>query len=114
MIERIYLDKCLYWTLAGGNYTCAIGGKQCEIHGTFDRNIGRISFLAISTYRPSIPERIFVSPVQNYTGIESEKISGIDVIHYQIHGIGKTIKPYVGPEFGWTAIKNCVVTSCIS
>jgi len=113
-ISSVDKDGKINGMLAGGNSTCAIGGKPCEIHGTFDRHTGRISFLATSTYRPQPGAGIFVSPVQNYTGIESEKVSGIDVIHYQIIGTGKTIKPHVGPEFGWSAMKNCVVTGCIS
>jgi hypothetical protein len=66
-------------------------------------NLNKVNF----QYRSLVP------PVQNYTGIESEKVSGIDLIHYQIHGTGKMIRPHMGPEFGWSAMKNCVVTGCI-
>jgi hypothetical protein len=61
-------------TLAGGNSTCAIRGEPCEINGTFNDRAGRISFLATSTYHPKAPAAIFVSPVENYTGVESAQI----------------------------------------
>jgi hypothetical protein len=99
-------------TLAGGNATCAIGGKPCEINGTFNDNTGRISFLAVSTYHSKPPAAVFVSPVQNYTGFESEKIMP-DNETWQIHGIGKTIKPFIGSEFGWFAKMFCGFAGCI-
>ena len=99
--------------LAGGNASCAIGEKPCSIDGSFNDKTGRISFLAGSTYHPKPGAGIFVSPVQNYTGIESQKISDGDKIDYQIHGTGKMIKPHVGEEFGWSATKHCVAMGCI-
>jgi hypothetical protein len=100
-------------TIAGGNATCAIRGKPCEIHGTFDTYTGRISFLATSTYRPPPPAAIFVPPVQNYTGIESQTHIGVDQTQYQIEGIGKTIRPMSNTEFGWSATKMCLSIGCI-
>jgi hypothetical protein len=94
-------------TLAGGNGTCALGGMPCEIHGTFDNTTGRITFLATSTYRST-----FVPPVQNYTGIESERIMP-DNSWWWLDGVGKTIRPVIGPEFGWSASMFCGFAGCI-
>jgi hypothetical protein len=99
-------------TLAGGNGTCAIGGMPCEIRGTFDNTTGKITFLATSTYRPSPPSASFVPPVQNYTGIESENVMP-DNSFYWINGVGRTIRPVIGPEFGWSASMFCGFAGCI-
>ena len=98
-------------TLSGGNFTCAIGRMPCEIHGTFNDITGRISFLATSP-RCQPPVCAFASPVQNYTGFESEIIMP-DNEHYQIYGIGQTIRPTTGEEFGWMAKMFCGFAGCI-
>ena len=98
-------------TLSGGNFTCAIGRMPCEIHGTFNDITGRISFLATSP-RCQPPVCVFAPPVQNYTGFESETIMP-DNEHYQIYGIGQTIRPPTGEEFGWMAKMFCGFAGCI-
>jgi hypothetical protein len=93
-------------TLVGGNFTCAPLGKPCLIQGSFNERTGRISF----TTHSSVPT--FAAIVENYTGYESERLT-FDFKVFQIHGIGKTIKPFPGHEFGWSAVKGCTVMGCI-
>jgi hypothetical protein len=96
----------IHGTLVGGNFTCAPLGKPCLIQGSFNERTGRISF----TTHSSVPT--FAAIVENYTGYESERLT-FDFKVFQIHGIGKTIKPFPGHEFGWSAVKGCTVMGCI-
>lgn len=90
-------------TMFGSGSLCTIA-FPCIIDGSFDGRSGKINFTSHTT----IPT--FIAVINNYTGQLFQKVM-IDFTVYTLVGIGTTVSPVPGTQFGWDATISCISPS---